>query len=32
MAPLCADDEEAPYDVPLHPGGKRFYRKPGHFS
>ncbi|HWO41943.1 MAG TPA: TAXI family TRAP transporter solute-binding subunit, partial [Candidatus Eisenbacteria bacterium] len=25
MAQLCANDEEAPYDVPLHPGAKRFY-------
>ena len=24
MAQLCANDEEAPYDVPLHPGAARF--------
>jgi TRAP-type uncharacterized transport system substrate-binding protein len=27
MAQLCANDEEAPFDVPLHPGAKRFYRE-----
>ena len=27
MAQLCANDEEAPYDVPLHPGAARFYRE-----
>ena len=25
MAQLCANDQEAPYDVPLHRGAKRFY-------
>jgi TRAP-type uncharacterized transport system substrate-binding protein len=29
IAQLCANDEEAPYDVPLHPGAKRFYRQRG---
>jgi TRAP-type uncharacterized transport system substrate-binding protein len=29
MAQLCANDEEAPFDVPLHPGAKRFYRERG---
>jgi hypothetical protein len=29
MAQLCANDEEAPYDVPLHPGAARFYREKG---
>ena len=27
MAQLCANDEEAPYNVPLHPGARRFYRE-----
>ena len=26
---LCANDEEAPFNVPLHPGAKRFYRERG---
>jgi hypothetical protein len=26
IAQLCANDEEAPYDVPLHKGAERFYR------
>jgi TRAP-type uncharacterized transport system substrate-binding protein len=29
MAQLCANDDEAPYDVPLHPGAKRFYQDKG---
>jgi uncharacterized protein len=29
IAQLCADDEEAPFDAPLHPGAKRFYRERG---
>jgi hypothetical protein len=29
IAQLCANDEEAPFDVPLHPGAKRFYRERG---
>ncbi len=32
MAQLCANDEEAPYDVPLHPGAKRFYRERGYLK
>ncbi len=32
MAQLCANDEEAPYDVPLHPGAKRFYLEKGYFK
>jgi TRAP-type uncharacterized transport system substrate-binding protein len=32
MAQLCANDEEAPYDVPLHPGAKRFYREKGYLK
>ncbi len=27
IAQLCANDEEAPYDVPLHPGARRFYKE-----
>jgi len=26
-ADLCANNEEAPYDVPLHPGARKFYRE-----
>jgi hypothetical protein len=29
MAQLCADDDEAPFGAPLHPGAKRFYRDRG---
>jgi len=29
---LCANDAEAPYDVPLHPGAKRFYQERGYFK
>jgi hypothetical protein len=29
---LCANDIEAPYDVPLHPGAKRFYRDRGYLK
>ena len=29
MAQLCANDDEAPFDVPLHPGAQRFYRERG---
>ena len=32
VAQLCANDEEAPYDVPLHPGAKRFYRERGYLK
>ncbi|HWP60007.1 MAG TPA: TAXI family TRAP transporter solute-binding subunit [Candidatus Acidoferrales bacterium] len=32
IAQLCADDEEAPYDVPLHPGAARFYRERGYLE
>jgi uncharacterized protein len=32
MAQLCADDDEAPYDVPLHLGAKRFYRDRGYLK
>jgi NMT1-like family len=32
VAQLCANDEEAPYDVPLHPGAQRFYRERGHLK
>src|ERR1043166_1136780 len=30
MAQLCANDAEAPYDVPLHPGARRFYQERGY--
>jgi TRAP-type uncharacterized transport system substrate-binding protein len=29
MRQLCANDEEAPFKVPLHPGARRFYRDRG---
>ena len=29
IAQLCANDDEAPFDVPLHPGAQRFYRERG---
>jgi TRAP-type uncharacterized transport system substrate-binding protein len=29
---LCVNDEEAPYDVPLHPGAARFYRERGYLK
>ena len=32
MAQLCANDDEAPFDVPLHPGAKRFYQERGYFK
>ena len=32
VAQLCANDEEAPYDVPLHPGAARFYREKGYLK
>lgn len=32
MAQLCANDDEAPYDAPLHPGAKRFYRERGYLK
>jgi TRAP-type uncharacterized transport system substrate-binding protein len=32
MAQLCANDDEAPYDVPLHPGAARFYRERGYLK
>jgi TRAP-type uncharacterized transport system substrate-binding protein len=32
IAQLCANDEEAPYDVPLHPGAARFYRERGYLK
>jgi TRAP-type uncharacterized transport system substrate-binding protein len=30
MRQLCANDEEAPYNIPLHPGARRFYRDRGY--
>jgi TRAP transporter TAXI family solute receptor len=32
VAQLCANDEQAPYDVPLHPGAERFYRERGYLK
>lgn len=32
MPQLCANDEEAPYDVPLHKGAERFYRERGYLK
>jgi TRAP-type uncharacterized transport system substrate-binding protein len=32
MAQLCANDQEAPYDVPLHPGAQRFYLEKGYLK
>jgi TRAP-type uncharacterized transport system substrate-binding protein len=29
LAQLCANDEEAPFDAPLHAGARRFYRERG---
>ena len=29
IAQLCANDDQAPFDVPLHPGAQRFYRERG---
>jgi TRAP-type uncharacterized transport system substrate-binding protein len=32
IAQLCANDDEAPFDVPLHRGAKRFYRERGYLK
>jgi TRAP-type uncharacterized transport system substrate-binding protein len=32
IAQLCANDEESPYDVPLHRGAARFYRERGYLK
>lgn len=32
IAQLCANDDEAPYDVPLHRGAARFYRERGYLK
>ena len=32
MAQLCSNDDEAPNDVPLHPGAKKFYREHGYLK
>jgi TRAP-type uncharacterized transport system substrate-binding protein len=32
VAQLCANDEEAPYDAPLHPGAANFYRERGYLK
>lgn len=32
IAQLCANDAEAPFDVPLHPGARQFYRERGYLK
>jgi TRAP-type uncharacterized transport system substrate-binding protein len=32
IAQLCANDDEAPYNVPLHPGARKFYRERGYLK
>jgi TRAP-type uncharacterized transport system substrate-binding protein len=32
IADLCANGDEAPFDVPLHPGAKKFYRDRGYLK
>jgi len=32
IADLCSDSAEAPYDVPLHPGARKFYRQRGYLK
>jgi TRAP-type uncharacterized transport system substrate-binding protein len=32
LADLCANNEEAPCDVPLHPGARKFYRERGYLK
>lgn len=32
IADLCANNEEAPYDVPLHRGARKFYRERGYLG
>jgi TRAP-type uncharacterized transport system substrate-binding protein len=32
ISQLCANDAEAPFDVPLHPGARRFYRERGYLT
>jgi TRAP-type uncharacterized transport system substrate-binding protein len=32
IADLCANDDEAPFDVPLHPGARKFYRERGYLK
>ena len=32
MRQLCANDGEAPFSVPLHPGARRFYRERGYLK
>jgi TRAP-type uncharacterized transport system substrate-binding protein len=32
IAQLCANDDEAPYDVPLHRGAERYYRERGYLK
>lgn len=32
MKQLCSNDAEAPFDVPLHPGARKFYRERGYLG
>ena len=32
MAQLCRNDDEAPLNVPLHPGAERFYSEKGYLK
>jgi TRAP-type uncharacterized transport system substrate-binding protein len=32
IADLCANSDEAPCDVPLHPGARKFYRERGYIK
>src|SRR3990172_251519 len=32
ISDLCANSDEAPYDVPLHPGARKFYRERGYIK
>jgi len=29
---LCANDSEAPFNIPMHPGARRFYRERGYLK
>jgi TRAP-type uncharacterized transport system substrate-binding protein len=32
MKQLCANDDEAPFRIPMHPGARRFYRERGYLK
>jgi TRAP-type uncharacterized transport system substrate-binding protein len=32
MKQLCANDGEAPFHIPMHPGARRFYRERGYLK